>query len=148
MARQGAVRRRSVDREHVAGPGRDAVAIFIGHTKGGLVGGIVAGTCFIMPAFPIMLLLASAYAAFGALPALRHAFTASARSSSVSSPSRSTGWPEGTIKDRLQVPIAVSAVGLMLFSPFGLAVMLLLAGCTGVALFHSWRPGLAAPDLG
>jgi len=55
------------------GPGATQLAIFIGHTKGGLAGGIVAGICFIIPAFAIMLLLASAYAAFGALPALRNA---------------------------------------------------------------------------
>jgi chromate transporter len=50
----------------------------------------------------------------------------------------------GTIKDVLQIPIAVAAVGLLLFSPFGMAVMLLAAGCIGVALFHSWRAGSAA----
>ena len=56
------------------GPGATQLAIFIGHTKGGLAGGIVAGVCFIIPAFAIMLLLASAYGSFGTLPALRNAF--------------------------------------------------------------------------
>jgi hypothetical protein len=50
------------------------------------------------------------------LPCATHS-TASARSSSASSPWRSSGSPGGTIKDLLQIPIAVAAVGLMLFSP-------------------------------
>jgi chromate transporter len=126
------------------GPGATQLAIFIGHTKGGLAGGIVAGVCFIIPAFAIMLLLASAYAAFGALPAMRSAFYGIGPVVVGIFAVAIYRLARGTIKDRLQIPIAVAAVGLMLFSPFGLAVTLLAAGCTGVALFHSWRPGLAA----
>ena len=126
------------------GPGATQLAIFIGHTKGGLAGGIVAGICFIIPAFAIMLLLASAYAAFGALPALRNAFYGIGPVVVGIFAVVIYRLAKGTIKDRLQIPIAVSAVGLVLFSPFGLAVILLAAGCAGVTLFHSWRTGLAA----
>ena len=126
------------------GPGATQLAIFIGHTKGGLAGGIVAGVCFIIPAFAIMLLLASAYGAFGALPAMRNAFYGIGPVVVGIFAVAIYRLARGTIKDRLQIPIAVAAVGLMLFSPFGLAVTLLAAGCTGVALFHSWRAGLAA----
>jgi chromate transporter len=126
------------------GPGATQLAIFIGHTKGGLAGGIVAGVCFIIPAFAIMLLLASAYGAFGALPAMRNAFYGIGPVVVGIFAVAIYRLARGTIKDRLQIPIAVAAVGLLLFSPFGLAVTLLAAGCTGVALFHSWRAGLAA----
>jgi chromate transporter len=126
------------------GPGATQLAIFIGHAKGGLAGGIVAGICFIIPAFAIMLLLASTYAAFGALPALRNAFYGIGPVVVGLFAVAIYRLARGTIKDRLQIPIAVAAVGLMLFSPFGLAVTLLAAGCTGVALFHSWRAGSAA----
>jgi chromate transporter len=126
------------------GPGATQLAIFIGHTKGGLAGGIVAGVCFILPAFAIMLLLASAYGAFGALPAMRNAFYGIGPVVVGIFAVAIYRLARGTIKDVLQIPIAVAAVGLMLFSPFGLAVTLLAAGCAGMALFHSWRTGSAA----
>jgi chromate transporter len=50
------------------GPGATQLGIFIGHAKAGLVGGITAGVCFVLPAFLIMLALAAAYVAFGTLP--------------------------------------------------------------------------------
>ncbi len=105
------------------GPGATQLAIFIGHTKGGLAGGIVAGVCFIIPAFAIMLLLASAYGAFGALPAMRNAFYGIGPVVVGIFAVAIYRLAKGTIKDRLQIPIAVAAVGLMLFSPFGLAVI-------------------------
>jgi chromate transporter len=126
------------------GPGATQLAIFIGHAKAGLAGGIVAGICFIMPAFAIMLLLASAYAAFGALPAMRNAFYGIGPVVVGIFAVAIYRLARGTIKDLPQIPIALVAVGLMLFSPIGLVVTLVAAGCTGVALFHSWRAGLAA----
>ncbi len=126
------------------GPGATQLAIFIGHAKGGLAGGIVAGICFIIPAFAIMLLLASAYAAFGALPALRNAFYGIGPVVVGIFAVAIYRLARGTIKDRLQIPIGVAAVGLLLFGPFGLALTLLAAGCAGVALFHSWRTGFGA----
>src|SRR3974390_1561508 len=56
------------------GPGATQLGIYLGHAEAGLAGGIVAGLCFILPAFLIMLALASFYAAFGALPSARNAF--------------------------------------------------------------------------
>ena len=56
------------------GPGATQLGIFIGHAKAGLAGGIIAGVCFILPAFLIMLALAAAYVAFGTLPSMRNAF--------------------------------------------------------------------------
>src|SRR5580693_9254506 len=56
------------------GPGATQLGIFIGHAKAGLAGGILAGLCFMLPAFLIMLLLATVYVEFGALPLARSAF--------------------------------------------------------------------------
>src|SRR5882757_5721595 len=126
------------------GPGATQLAIFIGHAKGGLAGGIVAGVCFVIPAFAIMLALASAYAQFGSLPSMRSAFYGIGPVVVGIFAVAIYRLAKGTIKDRVQIPIAIVAVGFMLFSPFGLVVTLLAAGCAGVALFHSWRMGLAA----
>ncbi len=56
------------------GPLVTQLGIFIGHAKRGLAGGVLAGLCFLLPPFAIMLTLAAAYAAFGTLPAMRNAF--------------------------------------------------------------------------
>src|SRR5689334_10849 len=56
------------------GPGATQLGIFIGHANGGTAGEIIAGLCFVLPAFLIMLVLAAAYGAYGALPSMRSAF--------------------------------------------------------------------------
>ena len=52
----------------IPGPSSTKVAIFIGHTKRGWRGLIVAGTCFILPAAILVSLLAAAYVRYGSLP--------------------------------------------------------------------------------
>jgi chromate transporter len=52
----------------IPGPSSTEVAIFIGQLKQGWLGLIVAGTCFIVPAASIVLLIAWAYVRFGSLP--------------------------------------------------------------------------------
>jgi chromate transporter len=56
------------------GPGATQLGILIGHKKAGLLGGILAGIAFILPAFLIMLMLAAAFGAFGALYSAQAAF--------------------------------------------------------------------------
>jgi chromate transporter len=126
------------------GPGATQLAIFIGHAKAGLAGGIVAGICFIIPAFVIMLALASAYLAFGALPSMRNAFYGIGPVVIGIFAVAVYRLAKGTIKERSQIAIAVAAAAVMLWSPFGLATTLLAAGCAGIALFYSWRVGLMA----
>jgi chromate transporter len=126
------------------GPGATQLAIFIGHAKAGLAGGIVAGICFIIPAFVIMLALASAYLAFGALPSMRNAFYGIGPVVIGIFAVAVYRLAKGTIKERSQIAIAVAAAAVMLWSPFGLATTLLAAGCVGIALFYSWRVGLMA----
>ena len=52
----------------IPGPSSTEVAIFIGQLKQGWLGLIVAGTCFIVPAASIVLMIAWAYVRFGSLP--------------------------------------------------------------------------------
>jgi len=56
------------------GAGATQVGIYLGYVRGGWWGGLLAGLCFIFPAFGIMLALASAYAHYGTLPAAKDVF--------------------------------------------------------------------------
>lgn len=50
------------------GPNSTELAIHIGHSRGGWQGLLVAGTCFILPAFFIVATLAWVYVTYGSLP--------------------------------------------------------------------------------
>ncbi|NJL34872.1 MAG: chromate transporter [Chloroflexaceae bacterium] len=52
----------------VPGPNSTELAIHMGYIKKGIPGLIVAGLCFILPAFMLVTLIALMYVAFGALP--------------------------------------------------------------------------------
>ena len=52
----------------IPGPSSTELAIFIGHSKRGWAGLIVAGSCFIVPAAVLVSLIAAAYVRFGSLP--------------------------------------------------------------------------------
>jgi chromate transporter len=52
----------------IPGPSSTELAIFIGYTKRGWAGLIVAGCCFIIPAAVLVSLIAAAYVRFGSLP--------------------------------------------------------------------------------
>src|SRR5690242_19491020 len=55
----------------IPGPNSTEMAIHIGHRRAGWKGLLVAGTCFILPAMLIVMLLAWAYVRFGSLPEAR-----------------------------------------------------------------------------
>jgi chromate transporter len=126
------------------GPGATQLGIYLGHTKAGLAGGIVAGLCFISPAFLIMLSLTVAYVAFGALPSARSAFygigpvVVGIYAVSV------YRLGKGTIKDVAQIMIALAVAAVMLLTSVGIVLPLLVAGLVGIALFHSRRIGIIA----
>lgn len=124
------------------GPGATQLAIFLGHARAGVLGGILAGVCFVLPAFVIMLALASGYMAFGALPSMRSAFygigpvVVGIFAVSIYRLARAT------IKDISQILILAVTVAVTVFTPIGLIVTLLVAGCIGIGLFESKRNGL------
>jgi chromate transporter len=126
------------------GPGATQLGIYLGHTKAGLAGGIVAGLCFMLPAFLIMLALATAYVAFGALPSVRNAFYGIGPAVVGIFAVSVYRLGKGTIKDIAQVVIALAAAAVMLLTPVGIILPLLAAGSVGILLFHSPRIGIIA----
>jgi chromate transporter len=126
------------------GPGATQLGIFIGHAKAGLAGGILAGVCFVLPAFLIMLALAATYVAFGTLPTMRNAFYGIGPVVVGIFAASVYRLGKATIREHSQIAIAAAAAILMLFTPVGLVMTLMAAGCVGIALFHSRRIGLIA----
>jgi chromate transporter len=53
------------------GAGLVQLSTFLGYARGGWWGGVLAGLCFALPGFGIMLALTIAYASFGATPTMR-----------------------------------------------------------------------------
>jgi chromate transporter len=124
------------------GPGATQLGIYLGHTKAGLAGGIIAGVCFVLPAFLIMLTLAMVYTAFGALPVMRHAFYGIGPVVVGIFAVSVYRLGKGTIKGTAQIVIALAAAAVMQLTPVGIILPLLAAGVAGIALFYSRRIGI------
>lgn len=125
-------------------PGATAVqmCIFTGYQRAGFWGGVLAGVGFCAPAFAIMLALSALYAAYGSLPLLRDAFYGVGPVVLGIFVAAVYRLGRNAIKDRLSVAIALVAAAAVW--AVGVAGTLLLAGCAGVALYHSRKGGLVA----
>src|SRR5579871_1419998 len=55
----------------IPGPSSTELAIHIGFRRAGWIGLLIAGTCFILPAFLLVMAIARAYMRFGYLPQVR-----------------------------------------------------------------------------
>jgi chromate transporter len=95
-----------------------------------------------LPAFLIILALATAYVAFGALPSARNAFYGIGPVVVGIFAVSVYRLGKGTIKEFAQVVIALAAAAVMLFTPVGIILPLLAAGSVGIVLFHSRRIGI------
>jgi chromate transporter len=123
------------------------LCIFIGYQRAGWRGGLLAGLSFLLPPFCIMLALTLLYTSYGALPVMRDAlyglgpvvlgiFAVTAI--------RLGGVALTNIR---QVAIACVAAGMLAYTPVGIIGILSLAGCTGVAFYHSAKWGIRATWL-
>ena len=124
-------------------PGATAMqlAIFLGHARGGWWGGLLAGVCFALPGFAVMLALTLAYASLGLSPVLRGALYG--LGPVVLGIFVVAVYRLGTnaLRTRTHTLIAVAAGVAALLSPLGAAAILLLCGGFGLLLFYSRRAG-------
>jgi chromate transporter len=125
-------------------PGAPAVqmCIFAGHQHAGWWGGLLGGLAFTLPAFAIMLALTYLYSLYGALPLLRDALYGLSPVVLGIFVAATYRLGRNAIKDLSSVAIALIAVAAV--SWVGVAGTLVLAGCAGVAIYHSRRAGLLA----
>jgi chromate transporter len=126
------------------GPHGVQLGIFLGYTRAGWWGGVLAGLCFILPAFCILLSLTLIYQYYGALPRIRHLFyglspvVVGIFAMSVYRLGRSA------VQDVKQVLLAVTAALAVGLTPLGIVPTLLLTGATGVALYGSRTWGIVS----
>jgi len=124
------------------GAGATQIGIFLGYARAGWWGGLLAGLCFVLPSFFIMLGLTLVYATFGHTPLLQGAlyglgpvvlgiFTVAVYR-----------LGKNVITGLTQLLLAAVAVVAVLYSPMGIALVLAVAGACGIFLFHSRRLGL------
>lgn len=123
------------------GAGLVQLSTFLGYARGGWWGGVLAGLCFALPGFAIMLALTMAYATFGATPTMRAgldglgpvvlavfmvAVVRLGRASATTIP---------------KLILAILAAAALALSPLGIVAILALAAAVGIGLFHSRRLG-------
>jgi len=127
-------------------PGAPAtqLSIFIGHERAGWRGGILAGACFILPGFLILLALTLIYATYGALPLMRDTLYGLGPVVLSIFVVALTRLAKAAFKGVWQIVIGIVAGVMVAMTAIGVAGVLLLAGCAGVAFYHSRVIGLRA----
>lgn len=124
------------------GAGATQLGIFLGYTRGGWWGGLLAGLCFMLPAFFIMLALTLGYAAYGATPLLKGALYGLGPVVIGVFLVAVYRLGKSVVSTIPQLSIAGTAAVVFALSSFGIAVILALAGGVGVLLFHSRKLGV------
>jgi chromate transporter len=126
-------------------PGATAtqLGIFLGYERGGWWGALLAGLCFALPGFLVMLALTATYAALGVSPIVRGALYGLGP---VVIGIFIVAWirlGRSVLRALPHRLIAGGAAVAALASPLGAIPILLLTGGMGLFLFHSRRVGAA-----
>ncbi|KPK37377.1 MAG: hypothetical protein AMJ69_11735 [Gammaproteobacteria bacterium SG8_47] len=129
------------------GGGATQAGIYVGYVRAGWWGGMLAGLCFVVPAFAIMLALASAYVHFGALPVAKGVFYGLGPVVVGIFAVAVYRLGSNAVSDRWQGGFAAGAALLAAFTPFGIVPTLLLAGAFGVTRYDHRRAGIAAAAI-
>ena len=120
------------------------LCIFIGYQRAGWRGGLLAGLAFLLPPTCIMLALTLLYASYGALPIMRDALYGLGPVVLGIYLVTVIRLGAAALTNSWQVVIACVAAVTLAFTPIGIVGILLLAGCGGVALYHSPKWGTIA----
>ena len=126
------------------GAGATQLGIFLGYARGGWWGGLLAGLCFVLPAFFVMLALTIGYAAYGATPLMKGALYGLGpvvMGIFLVALYRVGRSAAATIPQFLIVAAAAAASAV---APFGIVATLALSGSVGLLLFHSRKHGAIA----
>lgn len=134
--------------EMLPGPASTQLGIYIGYCRAGWLGALLAGLCFIAPAWVMVVALAWAYFRYGALPAVSALFLGI--SPAVVAIVLTFCWKLGRKVllggDRpwIRWAIALGAFGLLRFSTGGILWAFVLAGLAGLVFFGPRRSALGA----
>jgi chromate transporter len=124
-------------------PGATAVqlAIFLGYTRAGWWGGLLAGLSFAVPGFVVLLVLTVGYSVFGANPILRGALYGVGPVVLSVFVAAAFRLGKTAIRSWTHALIAIAAAATLAATPLGAAAVLVLAGTLAVFLFHDKRVG-------
>jgi chromate transporter len=124
------------------GPGEIQLGIFLGHARGGGWGGLLAGLCFMLPAFFVMLALTMGYAAYGATPIFTGALYGLGPVVIGVFLVAVYRLAKSVLTTIIQLIIAITAAVVFARNDLGVVALLAVAGGIGVLLFHSKRLGV------
>src|SRR5437667_2570051 len=119
-------------------PGATAtqLGIFLAYARGGWWGGLLGGVCFVLPAFVIMLALTIAYAYLGVTPLARSALYGLGPVVIGLFAIALYRLGKTAVSTVPEVIIGIAAAGALVTSRLGIVAILVLAGCTGLFVFH------------
>lgn len=126
--------------EMLPGPASTQTGIYTGYLRTGLLGALVAGTSFILPAFLIMVVLSWAYFRFQGVPQIDHLFFGI--SPVVIAIILAFSWKlrKKSIQDNIGIAIALGTFLLAWGLHINVLLLFLLAGVTGLLAYHPPAP--------
>lgn len=132
--------------EMLPGPASTQTGIYIGYLRAGQLGALVAGLCFIAPAFLIVLLLSWAYFKFQGVPQIEHLFLGISPVVIAIIFGFCYKLSKKAIKDWQGIAIALAVLILSVVLRINVLLLFLLAGLAGLAIYRPTSPPPAGPS--